>query len=238
MLINRIENAINVVCEQVKSRQNQINWNIASEDLLLYELVACILGSQVQYEHALAAVNYLKTMGLLDINHLLETQIDLELQIKEALEQPIFPPLTKFGGRKYRYPAMRANHIRRTMEAIYLKRNSIKGILESSIDEYDARLRFMSIAIGIGPKQASLFLRNIGYTDNLAILDTHVLRYMSMVGLLPQKINSVSSVQKYEQIENKLFRYTKKFKEKLSCIDTAIWIVMRMCQREKLYEYC
>jgi len=90
----------------------------------------------------------------------------------------------------------------------------------------------MSVAVGIGPKQASLFLRNIGYAENLAILDTHILKYMKVVGLVPQILKTVSYSPKYEDIERILINYATKFKESLACLDTAIWIVMRSCWKE------
>lgn len=109
---------------------------------------------------------------------------------------------------------------------------SIRRILTSCIDERTARARIMSVAVGIGPKQASLFLRNIGYAENLAILDTHILKYMKVVGLVPQILKTVSYSPKYEDIERILINYATKFKESLACLDTAIWIVMRSCWKE------
>ena len=92
----------------------------------------------------------------------------------------------------------------------------------------------MIFAVGIGPKQASLFLRNIGYAKDLAILDTHILRYMSLVGLLPNLIQSVSTLRKYETVEGLLCSYSEKFQVSLAYIDIAIWVVMRTCRKENL----
>ena len=230
----RLEYAVNEVCKQVMTSVQSINWQAYDERSLWHELVSCILGSQVQYEHSQSAATYLISEGLLDIEHLRQDATKFERDIVDALEQPIFSPMTKRQGRKYRYPKLRANHIRRTAEQIYLSGHSIRSILLSCDNEKDVRSKIVSFAVGVGPKQASLFLRNIGYAKNLAILDTHILKYMSVVGLLPQIIQSVSSLRKYEVIEQLLCSYSKRFQTSLAYIDTAIWVVMRTCWKENI----
>lgn len=231
---NSLEHAVSVVCKQIKQKKLSIDWRATEENILWRELVACILGSQVKYEHASAVVNYLDSHGLLDIEKLYRDSILFEYRIMKALDQPIFPPITKLGGRRYRYPKLKANHIRRTGEATYLKGNTIKKILCSSKDERYARQKIISITVGIGPKQASLFLRNTGYANNLAILDKHILKYMSFIGLLPELVQVVTSLRKYENIENILRSYSEKFKEHLAFLDTAIWVVTRTCLRRNV----
>lgn len=234
LIPRRLEYAVNEVCKQVVAKAQNVSWQTSDEKSLWHELVACILGSRVQYEQSQAAASYLILNGLLDVEHLKQNSQKFEVDIAYALEQPIFPPITKLGGRKYRYPKLRANYIRRTAEKIYLQDNSIRNILLSCQDEKDARSKIMSIAFGVGPKQASLFLRNIGYAQNLAILDTHILKYMSVVGLLPQLVQNVPSLHKYENIEQILWSYAEKFKVSLAYIDTAIWVVMRTCLKENI----
>ena len=229
---NRLEYAVEKVCAQVVINSKEKNWYACDDQILWHELVSCILGSQVQYEHSKAASAYLASQKLLDIEKLKMGAEKFEQDITKALEQPIFPPMTNSGGRKYRYPKLRANHIRRTAEQIYTSNNSIKNILSGCGTEKMARAQIVSFAVGVGPKQASLFLRNIGYARNLAILDSHILRYMSLVGLLPQLMQSVPTLAKYETIEQKLHSYSERFKTSLAYIDTAIWVVMRTCGKE------
>jgi N-glycosylase/DNA lyase len=90
----------------------------------------------------------------------------------------------------------------------------------------------MKSAIGIGPKQASLFLRNIGYTDELAILDKHVLAYMGISGLAVNLKKAVNSLKGYKDLENILQTHARKFGLSLGYVDQAIWIVMRVYARE------
>jgi N-glycosylase/DNA lyase len=90
----------------------------------------------------------------------------------------------------------------------------------------------VEVGVGIGPKQASLFLRNIGFTEELAIFDTHLLRFMSLFGLFDQDIRPISSLRNYENLENHLRDYAKSAGYSLGCVDQAIWIVMRVYLRE------
>ena len=46
--------------------------------------------------------------------------------------------------------------------------------------EFEARKILSDTCTGIGFKQASLFLREIYFAKNLAILDTHVINYMKI----------------------------------------------------------
>jgi len=234
IFVERLEYAVGEVCKEVKRRKNIVNWHDIPEEQLWNELVSCILGSQVRHEHLQCVIKYLISEDLLSIKYLLSDSEHFERNIRSALEKPIPSLLTKTGSIKYRYPRTKANYIRRTGESIYSTSSSIKGILASCKDEYIARAKIISVAVGIGPKQASLFLRNIGYAENLAILDSHILKYMEVIGLIPQIFKAVSYLSKYKEIEEILNNYANKFKENLACLDTAIWIVMRACWREMM----
>lgn len=231
---DKLEIAVINVSEKVNTTFKRcLNWEHHDEHSLWYELVACILGSNVIFEQAQDATHFLETSGLLDIKNEFHNYENFEKKIANALSIPILHPLTLSGHkRKYRFPKLKANHIRRTAEAIYKPGKSIKQILLSCKNSHKARIRIISRAVGIGPKQASLFLRNIVYVDNLAILDVHILKYMFFLKLIPEVIKSIENLTTYEKIEKKLQAYAEKLKIKLSCLDTAIWVVMRVYRRE------
>ena len=94
----------------------------------------------------------------------------------------------------------------------------------------EARRRLVELP-GVGYKQASLFLRNVGYAKNLAILDTHVLNYLVLVGVMQSRPRSVSSATIYERIEELLRSHARSLGHSVGCIDVAIWIVMRTLSR-------
>jgi thermostable 8-oxoguanine DNA glycosylase len=57
---------------------------------------------------------------------------------------------------------------------------------------------------------------------------------MTVIGLVPKVLKTVSYLPKYESIEGILNNYATKFKESLAFLDTAIWIVMRSCWKEAI----
>ena len=227
-----IESAVRRICQEIYPSSRQFWWFSASEAELLFELVACILGSQVPYEVALAAAEEIRNVGLLE-NPIKQYCFPIyERAIYDILRQPLHNPGWAPTGRRYRFAKIRANHISRTLWAIYSDGGSLKGRLGACKTASEARRTIVELGVGIGPKQASLFLRNIGFTDELAILDTHLLRFMRLFGLLHQAIRPISSLQNYETIENHLRYYAKRTGYSLGCVDQAIWIVMRVYLQE------
>jgi N-glycosylase/DNA lyase len=228
-----LETAVISVAEQVKIMEKDRDWYDIDEYQLWYELTACNLGSRISYEQTKATVSFLEGNGFLEVSNNEDFFDSFEERIAQALRIPIEIRISgKTSKRKYPFFNQKANHIARTAKNIYGENLSIKDILLSSKNERDARLQIISRSIGIGPKQASLFLRNVGYSSELAILDVHVLRYMFFVDILPGLIANVSRMCEYELLEQKLRRYAKRLKIQLASLDIAIWVVMRVYQRE------
>jgi len=227
-----IESAVHRICKEIYPFSKQSQLFLPSEAELLFELVACILGSQVSYEVALAAAEEIRNVGLLE-NPIKQYCFPVyEKAIYDILRQPLHNPGWAPTGKRYRFPKIRANYISRTIWAIYSNGGTLKGKLQACKTAREARRSILEIGVGIGPKQASLFLRNIGYTEELAILDTHLLRFMRLFGLFHQAIKPISSLQNYETLENRLRNYAKRTGYSLGCLDQAIWIVMRVYLQE------
>jgi N-glycosylase/DNA lyase len=229
--VSKLERAVSIVAEEVEKIQQNISWNQLSEDELWYELIACMLGSGVTFEHAQGVATSLRDAGLLYMEDDPQSTDEYEERLYSVLNSPAHPPLRKDGmGRRYRYPRVRASYICRTAKDIYSRGESLKEILESADSATDCRNAIISKAFGIGPKQASLFLRNIGYADDLAILDSHVLKFMLLCGMTTE-IKSQSNINSYEKIETSLRQYADQMDAKLAHLDTAIWVVMRIYNR-------
>jgi len=74
---------------------------------------------------------------------------------------------------------------------------------------------------GIGYKEASHFLRNVGYTD-VAILDRHILRIMHEYEMIPEVPKSITKVQ-YLTYENVLRLVAYRLKLSLAALDLYLW---------------
>ncbi|MFH0731654.1 MAG: N-glycosylase/DNA lyase [Candidatus Omnitrophota bacterium] len=75
---------------------------------------------------------------------------------------------------------------------------------------------------GLGYKEASHFLRNIGMGENLAILDVHILRNLKKYGVIDTIPPSITK-KAYLEIEKKMQRFAKKVNIPLGCLDLLFW---------------
>ncbi len=229
--IHKAECTIHKLCREICNIKRSNNWKNMEECDLLFELTAAILGSQVSYEIAGAAACRLRDEGILCWCLSNYDDSTLSMQVEEVLRKPLHAHGWRLTGRQFRFPRLRARHISETIRTIYMENGSLKSILSSCSSETKVRALLIRSALGIGPKQASLFLRNVGYSDNLAILDTHVLRYMFLRGMVSLH-SSPASLHAYEKIENLLLEHSFTIGFPLSCLDQAIWITMRVARRE------
>jgi len=116
----------------------------------------------------------------------------------------------------HRYPKTRARYI---AEARKYK-NSLKKIINSFKDERKLREWLVKNIKGIGYKEASHFLRNVGF-KNLAIIDFHILELLTK-HKLARKPKTLTR-KKYLEIERKLRRIAKKLNLSLAELDLYLW---------------
>ena len=216
-----IECAIRDVCAALgETERASTSWLNQSEDDLWRELVACILGSRVRFEAAYSAVERMQDMLLLSSSRRTAGFDQYEQDAVSALS----------GG--YPFYRMRANQIRRAAEHLYGTRGSIRGVLNAARDGRGARRILAAEVSGLGPKQASLFLRNVGYAKHVAVLDVHVLTYMNWVGLTNAPIKSVSTVRRYETLEDAFIERACSFGSAPDRFDLAVWVVVKAAKEE------
>lgn len=116
----------------------------------------------------------------------------------------------------YRFPNVRSEYI---AEARRYK-DSLKEITASFNDENERRKWLIENIKGIGPKEASHFLRNIGYTD-FAILDFHIINVLSRYGLI-EKPKALTQ-RRYLEIEELLRRIAGEADLNLAELDLYLW---------------
>ncbi|MFA4991219.1 MAG: N-glycosylase/DNA lyase [Candidatus Omnitrophota bacterium] len=75
---------------------------------------------------------------------------------------------------------------------------------------------------GMGYKEASHFLRNIGFGRDLAILDVHILKNLKRCGVIRKLPRSLTK-KEYFNIENKLRKFSKKIKIPMDELDLLFW---------------
>ncbi len=98
----------------------------------------------------------------------------------------------------------------------------IKSVLESIPDTLDRR-RFLATNVkGMGWKEASHFLRNTGFGENLAILDRHVLKNLALLGVIPEIPRSLTP-RRYLDIEEHMRTFAKQIRIPLAHLDFVLW---------------
>jgi len=75
---------------------------------------------------------------------------------------------------------------------------------------------------GLGHKEASHFLRNIGLGDELTILDRHILRALIRAKVISGMPSSLGG-RKYLEIEEKMKEFSEKIDIPVSHLDIVIW---------------
>jgi len=225
-----INNAIREVFFALEEKCHQpSSWTNMTEDDLWRELVACILGSRVRFEVANSAVERMERQHLFCENRRSSRFHQYEQDVMDALSE------RDASGESNRYPffRVRANQIRRSAERLYRSKGTLRSFLEGSHDIRDARRRLALEVAGLGPKQASLFLRNIGYTAHVAVLDIHILTYMSWVGLTETLMRSVPTVRRYEALEDAFIEHAYSLGYTPACFDLAVWVVVKVAKEEQ-----
>jgi N-glycosylase/DNA lyase len=75
---------------------------------------------------------------------------------------------------------------------------------------------------GLGYKEASHYLRNIGHGRDLAILDRHILKNLINMGLI-KEIPKTLTPKKYFEIENTMKTFCKNNEMSMGHIDLILW---------------
>ncbi len=75
-----------------------------------------------------------------------------------------------------------------------------------------------------------MFLRNTGFSYDLAVLDRHVLGYMAALGIGKETGRFISGLPQYRRQEAFLKSYADRLGSPVGLLDWAIWIVMRVAQ--------
>lgn len=107
----------------------------------------------------------------------------------------------------------------RIYEARWLK-NSINSKLSEFESELEIRDWIVKNLKGLGMKEASHFLRNIGYKD-VAIIDKHIINLLVSEGLIER--SKTLSPKEYLRIEGILRELAKKTHTRLGELDLYLW---------------
>jgi N-glycosylase/DNA lyase len=229
-LSNKYQNAIRVLCSVIEDRVKINECADFTEYELRRELAGCILGSQVRYEMAQAAVDAIEKSGLFDDIYWMSRKHNLESLIHDVLTSN--GKLSKICS--YRFPRLRAKQLNETKLRLLDSGLTLKELVFESADAKAIRRELIAMIPGLGPKQASMFLRNVSRSYNLAVLDTHVLRFLETQQITSNLRKSIGRISCYEQVEAVIRTYSESIGYPVGYVDWAIWATMRAARELRL----
>lgn len=146
-----------------------------------------------------------------------ERSIKMQEEIKDGFcdfsEQQLVEKLKQFG---HRFPKVRGKYI---VEARKHK-DALKEKISSFENERELREWFVKNVLGLGMKEASHFLRNIGFI-NLAIIDFHIVDVLVRHGLIERP--KMLTPKKYLEVEEVLKEIARKVNLNLAELDLYLW---------------
>lgn len=187
--------------ELVEEKFKEFRWlgENGSEEDLFSELCFCVLTANWSAQGGIKAQRLIKAEGFLKLS-----QDDLERSLAVV---------------GHRYPKARASYIVRNRHLV----GKLKEVVK--FDPLAAREWLVKNALGIGYKEASHFLRNVGI-EELAILDRHVLSIMERYKIIDQKPKALTR-SIYLSYEEKLRQLANQFGESLGKFDLYLWYFLK-----------
>jgi len=237
MNVNAVDRTIRVLCAEINRNDRGLqDWQLRTEEELLHEASVCIFSSQVVFEIAEAAVQRLREQGLLRAQRHTVGRAEYERHLSAALTEPL--AVERAGNIRYVRPRFKnrlASLLATTVTTMRAQGQSLRKTLCSASSAREAREYLIKQVWGFGPKQASLFLRRVGYCAELAVLDTHILDYLRVARGINPKSNALARLVGYEQIEVEFQRVAAEFGHSVGCVDLAMWVTMRVAKREAIW---
>lgn len=205
---------------------SRIRWDDLTEVDLWNELCLCILSSNVPFELATSAVKHLSTCGMLDTRWLVNNVTAKQI-LESELSKSAYLPKKKDGNlRKYRFPRVRSRDIVNAADSLYGEGKNIQYLLSNENSPEIVRNFLADTISGLGLKESSHFLRNIGYASSLAIVDVHIVSFLRDLGLFQYERKPIT-ITVYLELERIMQKISRMFDLNLAILDNAIWHYMR-----------
>jgi N-glycosylase/DNA lyase len=128
----------------------------------------------------------------------------------------------------YRFPKLRARQISQCWFPFAQVKDNYHEYVRSFDSEGYAREEIVEKFPGIGLKQASMFLRNIGASRNLSVIDVHVLFYLRVCH--DWRVSHLTS-RRYLEAEDILRDDAAHYGMDLNVFDTVVWTAARTLKK-------
>lgn len=183
---------------------------LSSNEDVWQSLVFCILSSQVRTSVAAKA-----TQDVIEEVRFFDAPISCDEVYRRAKIALI--------GAKYRFPDLKSRQIASSWFAFAQIKEVLYEFLDSFSTELEAREAIARLFPGVGFKQASMFLRDVGYASRLCVIDTHLLWYCGRMG---RRHQGAMTARKYLEIEEFLLGQSDALGVCPRVFDSAIWVAV------------
>jgi N-glycosylase/DNA lyase len=188
------------VSNRIKSFKNI--WNSGLNEDLFVELVFCLLTPQAKALEAGKAISVLIETG--------------ELYNANAEEISLRLNRVRFKNNKAK------NLVAARKQFLSPDGDNIQKIISNSGDIFLSRKWFAENVLGMGYKEASHFLRNVGFVEELAILDRHILKNMKLYGVIDELPKSLTP-SLYLDLEKRLKNFSLNISIPMGHLDFVFW---------------
>ncbi len=157
---------------------------------------------------------------VLTANSSAQLAIDIQddLGSEGFIELPLDDLVSKLESHGYRFYNKRAEYIVENRKYS----DNIRDIISDFSDPFEARDWLIENVKGLGCKESSHFLRNVGYKD-LMIIDRHILRILCDEDIIEENPETLTKKERYLNIEEKVKDLSKKVGLSLAEIDLYLW---------------
>lgn len=192
----------------------QMVWGLGDSEIFP-ELIFCLCTPQTNAKHGWKAVQNLMSSGHLHepINNPVDEQQRL-IQVSDILSVSG----VRFKKNKSKYII---DAIKRFNNGFAFK-TFLKNAVKNNKNIIQTRNWLADNIYGLGMKEASHFLRNIGLGDEICILDRHILRNLEEYGVI-NKIPQSISKKAYLEIEQEMIKFSKEVDIPIFALDFVFW---------------
>ncbi len=179
-------------------------WEKGSDERIIHELIFCIFTPQSKATSCWACVE-----------KIIEKKLLLNSTPAQLLKLPEMN-MVRFKNKKAVYACLARDKFVKNGKI------NIRKVLAGFKTDEEKREWLVKNIKGYGYKEASHFLRNIGFTEELAILDRHILKNLVKMGVIPSVPETLTKAR-YLEIEEKMRKFTKKIGISMGALDLTLW---------------
>lgn len=220
--VDQIRSAVSAMSRRLADEPHSAR--VVDDSSLWYSITRSLLSSQVRYEVAQKACDRLYVSGLYSPSSL--SIIDNPGRLRAKIESTLTTasPRIRFGHTRARQLVQAFSHFHRN-------KISLVSVLEAQNSETGRRDFLVENIPGVGMKQGSMVLRDTAWATHLAIIDTHIINYMSSIHLLKPYSELPKTAARYRHYEKQFVDHAATIGEPVARLDQAAWWVMREIRR-------